>query len=194
MTMSQLLVGSALHLGLCLGVQAAQDPQDAPKPASHTTRVIEGWPVLIDDRLLQPPNEELGTRILKSLEARLANIKAVVRPHCLAKLQGFSIVLDMTHGKLTSMQYHSEVDWLKENGYAADLVNCVHIPAAAELLDPGKINLQPWWVLHELVHAYHDRVLGLEEAGIGDTYARYKASVTGMPRCSSPVNASAITR
>lgn len=179
MTMTQLLVGSALHLGLCMGAQAASDPQDAPKPTSRTSRVIEGWQVRIDDRLLQAPNDELGTRILKSLEQRLANIKAVVRPHCLAKLQGFSIVLDMTHGKLKPMQYHSEVDWLKENGYAADLVNCVHIPMAAELLEPRQINVQPWCVLHELVHAYHDQVLGFDEARIRDAFTRYKASGHG---------------
>ena len=179
MTMSQLLVGSALHLGLCLGAQAAEAAPEAPKPASRTVRMIEGWTVRVDDRLLQPPNEELGIRILKSLEWRLANIRAVVRPHILNQLQGFQIVCDLSHGKLVPMQYHSEVDWLKENGYEAELVNCVHIPAAAELLEPRQINVQPWCVLHELVHAYHDQVLGFDEARIRDTYTRYKASGHG---------------
>ncbi|MCF7732237.1 MAG: glycoside hydrolase N-terminal domain-containing protein [Akkermansiaceae bacterium] len=176
--MSHLTVGCALHLGLCLGA-AAETPPEAPKPASHTDRVIEGWTVRIDDRLLHPPNVELGTRILKSLESRLAAINAVVRPHCLAKLHGFTIVLDMTHGALKPMQYHSEVDWLKENGYAADLVNCVHIPVAAALLEPRQINTQPWCVLHELAHAYHDQVLGFDEARIRDAHAKFKASGHG---------------
>jgi len=181
-TMSQWIVGSALHLGLCLGAHAAEakpEPPDAPKPASRTVRKIEGWTVRIDDRLLQPPNKKLGARILKSLEGRLTDITAVVRPHILAKLQSFTIVLDMTHGKLVPMQYHSEVDWLKENGYDADLVNCVHIPVAAELLDPRQINVQPWCVLHELVHAYHDQVLGFDEARIRDAYKAYKESGHG---------------
>jgi len=179
MTMSHLIVGSALHLGLCLGAQAADPAPEPPKPTSRTVRQIEGWTVRVDDRLLNPPNVELGQRILKSLEWRLANIRAVVRPHVLAKLQGFNIVLDLSHGKLVPMQYHSEVDWLKENGYAADLVNCVHIPAAAELLEPRQINVQPWCVLHELAHAYHDQVLGFDEARIRDAYTAYKASGHG---------------
>ena len=176
MTLTQLTVGCALHLGLSLAAAAA--PATA-KPSSRTDRVIEGWTVRIDDRLLQPPNVELGTRILKALEARLSNINAVVRPHCLAKLHSFKIVLDMSHGDLKPMQYHSEVDWLKENGYAADLVNCVHIPVAAALIEPRQINTQPWCVLHELAHAYHDQVLGFDEARIRDAHTKFKASGHG---------------
>jgi len=179
MTMSQLIVGSALQLGLCLGAHAAEAATDAPKPTSRSVRVIEGWTVRVDDRLLQPPDAELGTRILKNLEARLSDITAVVRPHCLAKLQGVTIVLDLSHGNLKPMQYHPEADWLIENGYAADLAHCVHIPQAAELLEPRQINVQPWCLLHELAHAYHDQVLGFDEARIRDTYARYKASGHG---------------
>lgn len=176
MNMTQLTIGCALHLGLTLG--AAADP-DAPKPVSRTERVIEGWTVRIDDRLLQPPNVELGVRILKSLESRLSDINAVVRPHCLAKLHGFRIVLDMTHGALKPMQYHPDADWLKENGYAEDLVHCVHIPVAAELIEARQINTQPWCVLHELAHAYHDQVLGFDEARIRDAYTKFKASGHG---------------
>jgi alpha-L-fucosidase 2 len=179
MTMTQLLVGSALHLGFSLGAHAAATAPEPPKPASRTVRVIEGWNVRIDDRLLQEPNKELGARIIKSLEARLSDIKAVVRPFCLAKLQGFTIVLDLTHGKLRPMQYHPGAEWLVANGYAADLVRCVHIPEASELLDPRQINVQPWCVLHELAHAYHDQVLGFDEARIRDVYKAYKESGHG---------------
>ncbi|MEI7956809.1 MAG: glycoside hydrolase N-terminal domain-containing protein, partial [Verrucomicrobiota bacterium] len=177
--MSQLIVGSALQLGLCLGAHAAESTPEPPKPASRSIRSVEGWNVRVDDRLLQPPNQELGTRILKNLEARLSDIKAVVRPFCLAKLQGVTIVLDLSHGKLRPMQYHPEAEWLVENGYAADLAHCVHIPEATELLEPRQINVQPWCLLHELAHAYHDQVLGFDEARIRDTYTRYKASGHG---------------
>ena len=179
MTMTRLLVGSALHLGLCIGAAAAEPPPEAPKPASRTDRVIEGWKVRIDDRLLQPEHKDLGTRILKSLENRLSDIKAVVRPFRLAQLQGFTIVLDMTHGKMVPMQYHPEAEWLEENGYAADLARCVHIPVADRLLEARQINVQPWCVLHELAHAYHDQVLGFDEARIRDAYTKFKASGHG---------------
>ena len=50
---------------------------------------------------------------------------------------------------------------------------------AAELLEPRQINVQPWCVLHELAHAYHDQVLGFDEARIRDAYAAYKKSGHG---------------
>ncbi len=153
--------------------------QIPPKPASRSIRHIEGWNVRVDDRLLQGENAVMGTRILKSLEAKLADITAVVRADRLSKLQSFGIVLDMTHGALTPMQYHPDADWLAENGYAADLLRCVHIPVAAALLAPRQINVQPWVVLHELAHAYHDQILGFDEARIRDAHARFKAGGRG---------------
>ena len=152
--------------------------QIASKPTTHTTSTIAGWTVRVDDRLMQPENA-LGTRILKSLETRLADIAAVVRADRLRTLQSFTIVLDESHGALTSMQYHPDADWLKQNGYAADLWRCAHIPVAAALLAPRQINVQPWVVLHELAHAYHDQILGFDEARIRDAYARFKASGRG---------------
>ena len=133
----------------------------------------------MDDRLLCAPNERLGVRVLKNLEARLADINAVVPPDKLEKLHAVTIVLDLSHGKLARMQYHPSADWLRENGYSPGLVRCVHIPVAAELLQPRQINVQPWCVLHELAHAYHDQVLGFNEERIRDAYERYKKSGHG---------------
>jgi hypothetical protein len=179
MTLPRLLSGAALSLVLCLSSHGAGSPEEAPKPASRTDRQIEGWTVRIDDRLLLEENRELGVRILKSLERRLADIKAVVRPMRLEQLQKVRIVLDMTHGKLVPMQYHPEAEWLKENGYAEDLAKCVHIPQAADLLEARQINEQPWVILHELAHAFHDQVLGFDDARILDVFKLYKDSGRG---------------
>ena len=179
MTIPRLIFGSALSLGLCFSSLAGAAPSDASIPTSRTDRVIEGWTVRIDDRLLQEQNRDLGDRILKSLERRLADIKAVVRPLRVEQLQKVRIVLDMSHGKMKPMQYHPEADWLKENGYAVDLARCVHIPVAANLLDARQINTQPWVILHELAHAFHDQVLGFDEARVLEVFKLYKDSGHG---------------
>lgn len=168
----------AAACGLLPSARAA-DTRLAEKPASRTVRQIEGWTVRVDDRLLQSPSEELGIRILKALEAKLTDINAVVPSDKLEKLHAVTIVLDLSHGDLHPMQYHPSADWLTEHGYARDLVHCVHIPRAAELVEPRQINVQPWCVLHELAHAYHDQVLGFDEARIRDAYERYKKSGHG---------------
>src|SRR5262249_37361511 len=78
-----------------------------------------------------------------------------------------------------SMQYHPGAGWLKAHGYAADLEKCVHIPQAARLPTRRNINEQPWVILHELAHAYHDQVLGFDEPRIKEAYEKYKKSGRG---------------
>ncbi len=133
----------------------------------------------MDDRLLKAPDDELGTRALRFLENKLADIKVVVPEERLKKLQSVVIVLDLTHGKLKPMQYHPSAGWLKANGYATDLEKCVHIPRAADLATKRNINEQPWVVLHELAHAFHDQALGFEEPRIKEAYEKYKKSGRG---------------
>jgi hypothetical protein len=158
---------------------ASRADTEPAKPTAHTDRKLEGWTIRVDDRLLEAPNEELGKKALRFLENKLADIKAVVPEDRLKKLQAVTIVLDLSHGKLTSMQYHPSAGWLKANGYSTDLEKCVHIPRAADLPTKRNINEQPWVILHELAHAYHDQVLGFDEPRIREAYENYKKSGHG---------------
>jgi hypothetical protein len=88
-------------------------------------------------------------------------------------------VLDLNCGALVPMQYHPSAGWLKANGYPADLAKCVHIPRAADLPTRRNITEQPWVILHELAHAYHEQVLGFEEPRIKEAYEKYKKSGRG---------------
>jgi hypothetical protein len=157
-------------------------PAGAGRAAVHTarsTRNVEGWTVLVDDRLLSPPHEELGARTLRFLAAKLADITYVVPGDKLQALRAVRIVVDLDHGDLHSMQYHPSADWLEKHGYARDLARCVHIPRAEQLATPRNVREQPWVVLHELAHAYHDQVLGFEEPRIKAAYETFKRSGHG---------------
>lgn len=158
---------------------AADPPADPPKPTSHTVRTVEGWKVRVDDRLLAPANAELAAKALRFLETRLADIKIVVPPGPLAKLQAVTIQLDLTHGKLGPMQYHPSAGWLKKNGYSEDLAKCVHLPRAADLMTKRNVREQPWVILHELAHAYHDQVLGFDNPRVREAFEAYKKSGNG---------------
>jgi Carbohydrate esterase, sialic acid-specific acetylesterase len=174
------LVGDALGKGMVklLQPQPKEKPEPA-KPVSRTNRNIEGWTVRVDDRLLQSPDDVLGARAIRFLESKLSDIKAVVPKDKLEKLQSVTIVLDLTHGKLGSMQYHPDAGWLKANGYSPDLEKCVHLPRAADVATKRNINEQPWVILHELAHAYHDQVLGFNEPRIMEAYEKFKKSGRG---------------
>ena len=175
------LVGDALGKGMLklLANSPAKGNTTPSKPTSHTVRNLEGWTVRVDDRLLQAPNDVMGARAIRFLEGKLADIKAVVPEDRLKKLQSFTIVLDLSHGKLRAMQYHPSAVWLKVNGYSTDLAKCVHIPRAADLSIRRNINEQPWVILHELAHAYHDQVLGFNEPRIREAYEKFKKSGHG---------------
>ncbi len=160
----------------CLGRESALE---RPKPTARVVREIEGWTVRVDERLLAREHQEVGYRALQLLEAKLADIAYVAAPEPLAKLRRVPIVLDLTHGKLLGMQYHPSIGWLQEHGYDTNLVKCVHISDAGDFARARQINEQPWAVLHELAHAYHDQVLGFEEPRIVECYHEFKQSGHG---------------
>lgn len=149
---------------------------EPPKPEAHTTRVIEGWTVHIDRRLLDGPDKALGDTCLHTLAARLYAITLVLPAGKVKRLQAVPIWVDRTNGKLQSMQYHPSVEWLKENGYDPALARCVHIPDAAYFTSYAIQFQQPWAVLHELAHAYHDQVLGFDNAEILAAWHKFAES------------------
>jgi hypothetical protein len=179
MTLPSLLttVPVALSLGFSRG--PAAEAQELPKPASRTAQSLCGWTVQVDDRLRTASNDQLGSRALKMLEAKLGDIELVVAKDRLEKLKSVTVVLDLTHGHLRAMQYHPSASWLEEHGYSTNLVRCVHICEAGDFVRARQVNEQPWVVLHELAHAYHDQVLGFENPRIREAYEKFKQSGHG---------------
>ncbi len=155
----------------------AGDAKDVPPiPTAHTKRDLEGWTVHIDDRLLAGADKELGDRALRILANRLYDIKHVVPADKVERLQKVPIWIDKSHGKLRPAQYHPSAGWLKANGYSTELAKCVHIPVAADFASVNHQRVQPWSVMHELAHAYHDQVLGFDNAEIEAAWARFRDS------------------
>lgn len=162
-----------LLAALAVAVRAAGA---APLPTAHTTQVMEGWTVRVDDRLLRGEGAAAGVRALKLLMARLVAIAVVVPEPSLAKLRAITIQLDLNHGALRSMQYHPDAGWLREHGYSESLAKCVHIPDVADFLSPAENLRMPWVVLHELAHGFHDQALGFEEPRVIAAWRRFRDS------------------
>jgi hypothetical protein len=165
---------AAAFLTLFLALAVVSEGHDLP--ATHTLRVIEGWNVRVDDRLLQGDDAALGERAVKLLTARLVAISVVVPEPALGKLRAVTIQLDRDYGALRAMQYHPSAGWLKANGYSEGLAKCVHIPVAEEFLSPFENHRMPWVVLHELAHAFHDQTLGFDESRIRAAWEKFRDS------------------
>ncbi|MDH3584052.1 MAG: metallopeptidase [Phycisphaerae bacterium] len=150
---------------------------EKPKPSkqiAHTPRKIEGWTIHVDNKLLGE-EKAIGDQILSALGHKLYLVKVVIPPDRLPQLQQVPIFLDLNH-ELGPMQYHPDSGWLRRKGYDVAMTKAVHIPRARYLIGTDFHRRQPWAVLHELAHAYHDRVLGFNHPGIRAAYDKAKAN------------------
>ncbi|MCZ6794157.1 MAG: DPP IV N-terminal domain-containing protein, partial [Planctomycetota bacterium] len=153
---------------------ATAEKSDAPS-REHVLREIEGWRVHVDRKLLEGDGAELGRKALKILAHELYEIHLRVPVDKLPGLRAVPIWIDLDHA-LGSMQYHPSAGWLRSHGHDVRMEKCFHIPRAKGLVDLQRTNHQPWVVLHELAHAYHDRVLGFDEPRIRKAYDRVVAA------------------
>jgi len=156
------------------GVLVATAEERPPSPfIKHETRDVEGWQVQVDVELLRGDAAPIGSKALRILSNKLFEIIQVVPEDKVEKLQEVPIYMDFEH-KLGAMQYHPDAGWLRSNGYDPEMEKAVHIPRADGLINVVKRNRQPWVVLHELAHAYHDRELSFEHEAIQQAYDRAK--------------------
>ena len=139
---------------------------------------IEGWTVEVDPALLDEKPGDSGQTSLKMLANHLQRISILVPPKQLAEMRKLGIRIEKSHPELKPMQYHPDADWLVERGYDPRLAKKVHIPQAKELVSRNQMLKHPAVILHELAHAYHDQILGFDDAGILEAYqAAMKAGI-----------------
>jgi hypothetical protein len=161
----------ALVLSACM--LAADQPTSggtAYDPTDHyETRQVEGWTVHVNKDLLTD-HADTAAAAMRLLEVKLYDITRVVPAPAVAELRKVPLWLGVKdrHGKHPCACYHPDVSWLQANGYNPDKAKAVDIANAATFL--RWTHEQPWMVLHELAHAYHNRVLGFDNADVRSAY------------------------
>ncbi len=161
---------------LTLGKEKSQNPEKSKRVhIEHQIKDIEGWKVHVDDSLLTGEYAELGKVAMRVLANKLYRITLVMEEEKLKHLREVPIFLDHKH-ELRSMQFHPSSGWLRDHGYDTAMTKAVHIPRASGLINQEKTQTQQWVILHELSHAYHNRVLGFDDKSIRAAYFRAKAS------------------
>lgn len=137
----------------------------------HEIREIEGWKVHVDTSLLTGEHKASGDLALRILGERLHQIVLRLPAGPVARMKEVPIYLDRDH-PLGNAHYHPEADWLEKHGYDPAMGKAVQFTRAASLIREASRPDSSSVVLHELAHAYHDRVLGFDHPGI---LAGYKA-------------------
>ena len=151
---------------------SAGDPAPA-RPASHTKREVEGWAVHVDDRLLAGDEAALGRSALGLLESQLRAVALVLPEDKVKRLRRVPVWLDLSCGELRKPQYHPGAGWLAAHGYSREMAQAVHVPDAGYFAQARFQREQPWALLHELAHAYHDQVLGFDHAEVRAAWERF---------------------
>ena len=131
---------------------------------------VEGWTIAVEPRLLADDNKALADKCLVALANHLQRIKYILPEEKWKPLQKLPIRLELHNERLSSMQYHPSMSWLRANRHDPALAKHVHIPRARALIDRGMWAKHPYVILHELAHAYHDQVLSFNNKDIIGAY------------------------
>jgi hypothetical protein len=154
--------------GRC-AAEVAAPAKPAPEPAydgtdHYAVQHLEGWDVLVNQRLADKANRDLRERVLRRLDDHLYRITCVVPESALANLRRMPIWVELAEPHHPCMCYHPAAEWLREHGMNPQKAGGVEIANAKNFLS-WTIE-QPWMVLHELAHGYHHQVLGFNHAGV----------------------------
>ena len=165
-----LLAGICLALA-CAGTAATAEP--------HAVRDVVGWTVRIHPDLAAKDVTAVETA-LGLLERQLRAIIAALPPDSVARLREVPLWFSPPYqGIGPRAEYHPSADWLRDNGRDPAMARAIEFTNIAVF--PAETRRMPNFALHELAHAWHDRVLGFEtpeirlahEAAVkAGTYAR----------------------
>ncbi len=143
-------------------------------PSGHETRSVANWQVHVNKKLLQ--QEGPATKgALELLKVQLEEVSRAVPKPVLTRLQQVPLWFSPEYpGVRPTAEYHPNRQWLCDHG---------RNPAMAKAVEFTNIRLfeketrrMPFFAFHELAHAYHDQVLGFDNAEIRAAYEAAKKS------------------
>lgn len=160
----------------------AKDPQPTVPAASLSTpawerREVEGWSIHLRPAWVEGTNAQVTAVALELLRQQLKEILRMVPAPALRELQRVPLYFSPEYpGWHPTAEYHPDAGWLRANGRDPAMAKGVEFTNIRQF--PAELERMPNFTLHELAHAYHDRVLpqGFAHAEIKAAYARAKAS------------------
>lgn len=139
------------------------------KPRGQNLTIMGFKVLLYKDSIAHPEVKE----VIKVLTEKLTGVSKIIKSKQLSLIQQVPIWIEYKLNPDGAMWYHKSEAWVVANGYPASIAKCIEICNTKHFLEWQKLN-QPYMVLHELAHAYHDRVLGAADP---DVLAAYKNAV-----------------
>ena len=144
------------------------------RPAGHEIRSVAGWQVHVSKGLLQ--QERAATaRALELLKIQLEEVVRVLPKPVATRLQQVPLWFSPEYpGVRPTAEYHPNRQWLCDHGRDPALAKAVEFTNVR--LFEQETRRMPFFAFHELAHAYHDQVLGFDNAEIQAVYEAAKKS------------------
>ena len=147
-------------------LRASGDPRFSL--TGHATFAVNGWTVHLNDKLWRDEAEKTK-QMLGLLTVQLDRVIDVVPPAALKQLRAVPIWINpMYDGVRPTAEYHPGAGWLRDNGRDAAMEKAIEITNVSNFAFEDR--RMPCLMLHELAHAYHDRVLGFDEPAVVATF------------------------
>lgn len=159
-----LLMVVTLLLGHCCSAHAAD--------LEYEQQAVEGWTLKIDKRLQKDSPKETA-KAIELLKQQLQEIVRVVPAPAVVQLREVPLWFSPEYpGIGPRAEYHPGKGWLVDNKRNPEMVKGVEFTNIR--IFEQELKRMPNFALHELAHAYHDRVLGFENPEIEAVYKRAK--------------------
>jgi len=187
MTRGQRLTGfvGVIWVFVCLSslradppVQPAKQPE-MPFKQRYTTYKVHDYLVHVNKDLLTLGNEKVQIA-MDILEDRLVDAAAVIPKGALKQLEKIPFFVEAKNSFATAEKVNGVAlasmyfpIGQKYEGVPVEKQGGIEIAAPAFLLEPWQKStnkLNPYWMLHEMAHAYHDRVLGMDNKRVREAY------------------------
>lgn len=155
--------------------------------ASYTQMTMHGFTVRVSSAAMAHP--VTTEPALALLDQELAEVITLTPKHTHKTLRSVVIWIEHNAPEHPCACYHPGKQWLIDNGFNPDKEKGIEIANPKNFVDWTN-RAQPLMVLHELAHAYHDLVLGFDNALIASCFEQGVASgkydevkhVSGEPR------------
>ena len=158
---------------LCLlstSCQSSQTHFDEHVKRTFHIEILEGWQLYINAEVLKNPAWPEAKRIMAF---QLYNIKKVLNEQVIKDMQKVRIYIDIPQKGKSGAEYHPSKKWLVDNNFSPEKAKCVEVSNVDNFI---KYTMrQPWVMLHELMHSYHDQVLSFDNPEVLACYQKAMA-------------------
>ena len=129
----------------------------------------------IHEDMLTTSQQATTESALELLRIQLDEIVRVLPTTAVSELRKVSLWVSPEYPKTSPRaEYHPGAEWLRDKGRDPAMVKGVEFTNVR--IFAAEVRRMPNFALHELAHAYHDRVLGFDEPRVVACYEAAKAS------------------